>query len=86
MWAISIKSEDYEIDYYSQYEKLRHWCVEEIIKNDVSYEDIPTVTVANQNEVFKRARKELDLKKFRDITTHNFYVERNGSLIEPKAR
>jgi hypothetical protein len=86
MWSISIHSEDFETDYYLQYEKLRHWCVNEIIKNGVSYKDIPTVTIVNQNEVFKRARRELDLRKFRDISTHDFYVERNNNLIEPKAR
>jgi hypothetical protein len=90
MWATRTKSEEeeeeFDTDYYAEYEKLRHWCVDEIVNNEVSYQDIPTVSIVNQNEVFKRARRELDLKKFKNISTHDFYLERDDSKIKPKAR
>jgi len=70
--------------YYHQYSQLRFWCVDVICEKGLSYDDIPSVTWKNQNEIFKQSRKSLDLKKFKNVRTHAFQIIESNGKISPE--
>lgn len=74
---------DFGDSYYYQYKSLRFWCVDIICEKDLSYNDMPIVNWENQNHVFKECRKNLDLKAFASIGTHEFTITTINGKISP---
>ena len=80
----SIKREDdFDVDYYSDFEKIRFWSVDTICELGINYDDIPTVDNSNQNKVFKESRSKINLKAFKSASTHEFNIglDENNMLV-----
>jgi len=83
-WIIwSTDCEEIEIDYYEKFKYFRYWCVDKICKHNVLYCEITVVSDKNQNDIFKKSRKFLDLKAISKINTHefNFVLDENGVYV-----
>lgn len=69
MWSdnIAFNNEDcdFGFDYYNSYRDFRFHCVDLICAYGLLYSDIPEITKANQNEIFKKCRSQLDLNLYR---------------------
>ena len=81
MW--SIKCEEIETNYYDKYKHFRNWCVDKICEHNILYSEIPSVNDQNQNDVFKKARKNLDIKAIAKVDTHefNFALDNSGLYV-----
>lgn len=83
MWSIKPNNEEVkiDIDYYSDYENFRHWCVDVVNSLVGLYDDIPKVTNENQDIVFTMCKKNINLREFRNIDSCEFSLtEINGKI------